>query len=643
MNAKQLGAILLLIGASAFGQANEIPIPAQPVQRGANYCLWQGQNAVTNQDGSIALQTNSYVELATGLNFIDANGQWTPSTEQIQILNDGSALANQAPHQVQFPADIYSGDLVITMPDGQTLNAHPAGLAYFDGDKSVLIAQLTNSTGVIVNNQVIYTNCLVSPDFEASLRFTFTKAGLEQDVILQAKPDPPESFGLDSSHSSLLVLTEFTNSPAPTVVTRTVTEAGLSAADDSLAWPAMQMGQGKAFLIGGQSSPIYTTKTWDLLDGVQYLVEQAPVSLLAPQWQNLPTLHASLHTKKYSRLAANGLPTPLPRQRRPAQNARITRLANNVVSSGLVVDFILINSTLTNYVFQSDSTYYISAPVYLFDSATFESAVIKYTNNASLTTGTSFTLNSLAAPFAPTLFLSKDDNSAGSTITGSTGSPTNQYANPALAIESSSVSQLSHFRIACAQQAITTSRRPRHSTTARLSIAATALPQPSAAPRFVIACSPTSRMFSTYWNMSLLMPKTPPLADPIAPLPLSSHSAATHPPSSSPTAFFPTSPPPPPAPTRTFMQILTAFMPTADPLLSEAILRRPPLNPFNKLAPAISIWRLAPFSATPEPPFLTQSCSPNFPTKPPRPRLFTPTWPFPLAQPWLPSRLAPPA
>ena len=249
MIAKQLGFALLLFGTGAFAQSVQpVSIPAQPVERGANYCLWQGQNAVTNQDGSVTIQPVEYQELATGLNFLDtATGQWTPSTEQIDILNDGSAVANHAPHQVRFPPDIYTGDLVVTLPDGQILTTHPAGLAYFDGTKSVLIAQLTNSIGVVIGNQVYYSNCLASADFQASLRFTFTKAGLEQDVLIDQRPDSPEAFGLKSAESTLVVLTAFTNTPAPTIVTRDLNEAGLSLADDSLAWPTMQMGQGKAF------------------------------------------------------------------------------------------------------------------------------------------------------------------------------------------------------------------------------------------------------------------------------------------------------------------------------------------------------------------------------------------------------------
>lgn len=234
MNAKQLGFFGLACAPflGAMAQQNiptPAPIPVQAVSRDANSCLWQGEIAVTNEDGKVWLSTNSYVELATGLNYVDpATGQWTPSVEEIDLVAGGGAIADKAQHQVQFPADIGAGDVVITMPDGTVLSTHPAGLAYFDGDKSVLIARLTNSVGLLLGNTVVYTNCLVGSDFTASVRYTFTKAGLEQEVILPPEqlPDGPEAFGLNASNSFLLVLSQFTNAPAPTKTTRQIMRGG---------------------------------------------------------------------------------------------------------------------------------------------------------------------------------------------------------------------------------------------------------------------------------------------------------------------------------------------------------------------------------------------------------------------------------
>ena len=68
------------------------------------------------------------------------------------------------------------------------------------------------------SNQVIYPDAFT--DFKADLRYTYTKAGFEQDIILREQPPTPESFGLDPETTRLQVLTEFFNPPQPEVHSR---------------------------------------------------------------------------------------------------------------------------------------------------------------------------------------------------------------------------------------------------------------------------------------------------------------------------------------------------------------------------------------------------------------------------------------
>ena len=100
----------------------------------------------------------SYTELATGLNFL-SNGQWTVSNEKIDILPNGLAAATNGQHQVYFPADISNGRIEMVTPDGRQVFSQPLELGYFDGSNAVVLAELTNSVGVLVgNNEVIYQN-----------------------------------------------------------------------------------------------------------------------------------------------------------------------------------------------------------------------------------------------------------------------------------------------------------------------------------------------------------------------------------------------------------------------------------------------------------------------------------------------------
>ena len=70
----------------------------------------------TNDSGQPTYQTNSFTELATGLNY-PSNGEWVASSENIQITAGGGAATN-GQHQVYFAADINASNAVqITTPD----------------------------------------------------------------------------------------------------------------------------------------------------------------------------------------------------------------------------------------------------------------------------------------------------------------------------------------------------------------------------------------------------------------------------------------------------------------------------------------------------------------------------------------------
>src|SRR5713226_4266174 len=86
-------------------------------ERGPHHRLW------TNSAGG------TYTELANGLHYLDPNGNWVESSEEIQIVN-GVAFARQGQHQVTFaasPADVPAIDL--RMPDGGRLQSRVAGIA----------------------------------------------------------------------------------------------------------------------------------------------------------------------------------------------------------------------------------------------------------------------------------------------------------------------------------------------------------------------------------------------------------------------------------------------------------------------------------------------------------------------------------
>ena len=426
-------ASLTLFGLVADGQNNVVPGPQTlPVaasayrigERGPHHRVWQKITTTTNAFGRIFTRTNqAYVELATGMHHWQ-KGKWVASSDQIEILPEGDAAATNGQHQVYFPSDIYDGVIRLVTPEGKLLVSRPLGLSYFDGSNSVLIAELTNSVGEILpsGNQVIYPNAFGFAD----LRYTYSLAGFEQDVILRARPPAPEEFGLDPARTRLQVLTEFFSPPRPAVHSAVMAvQAGVSLADDRLDFGAMKVGTGRAFVLGNESrhGTALIAKQWTILDRRQFLVEETPLVALADSLALLPAsgTHASLKVKP--RAASRRLQLPAQRLARNESRHRI-QLASIDPAPGLVLDYTTVNSSQTNFTFQGDTTYYIKGAVNLYGTNVLEGgAVLKYTNGSSSILTVYGSLRCNTGPYRPAVLTAKDDNSVGETISGSTGNP----------------------------------------------------------------------------------------------------------------------------------------------------------------------------------------------------------------------------
>ncbi len=435
------------------------PTPYAVVSRDAHSRVWERTVYESSPSGQAIPSKHRYVELSTGLHFWQ-NGQWQESQEQIGILPQGGAAATNGAHQVYFPGDIFQGEIQLVTPDGKQLQSRPIGLSYDDGAKTVLIAVLTNSVGQLVGpNQVLYLDAFTG--LKADLRYTYTKAGLEQDIILREQPLTPESYGLNPATARLQVLTEFFNPPPPAVSTTVLPEqAGIILTDENLDFGAMKMMPGRAFLLGSDAHEggASVSKSWVMLEGRQFLVEEVPVEALANELAQLPALQTtSIKPNANSLLRAVSAKRLLPSQRlsKSIPSGPFKQVAQTAPPSrGLVLDYQTLNGSLTDYTFQGDTTYYISGPVYLPVGNCFEAGtVIKYATNTEISIG-STNLSWLASVYRPVIFTAMDDNSVGETIYGSTGNPSGYYANPALSFYLGSHPALSNFRISYAGLAI---------------------------------------------------------------------------------------------------------------------------------------------------------------------------------------------
>jgi hypothetical protein len=331
------------------------PTPYAVMSRGADSAVWQRETYGRAPDGSVVTNIQKYTELANGLNYL-VNGQWAPSTENVEISADGtSASATNGQHQAYFPADIYNGVIKLVTPNGKNLESQPIGLGYFDGSNSVLLAVLTNAIGAVLpsGNQVIYTNAFSG--LRADLLYTYTKAGFEQDVVLREQPPDPGALGLIPARTRLQMITEFVSCPQPGLRVRTVPTAAGNLEDDSLSFGTMRMGHGKAFLLGTKSPSVRVEKHWLTLNGRQFLIEEVPIVSVADAIDTLPPYVGKIGTKAKYLVAKNLiLPPPLP-VRASAKTMYLARAATP--RQGLVLDYQTISGfDNDDFTFQANNT-----------------------------------------------------------------------------------------------------------------------------------------------------------------------------------------------------------------------------------------------------------------------------------------------
>jgi len=424
----------------AAGVAQDTPWAV--AQRDANSRVWQRTTYETTPDGRKTPHVHKYTELATGLCY-QQNGQWLDSQEQIIILPNGTASATQGRHQAYFPGDIAQGVIELVTPDGIHMNSRPVGLSYDDGNNTVLIAELQDSTGAVMGtNQVIYTNAFTG--LSADLVYTYTKAGFEQDVVLRDQPPNPESFGLNPQTTRLQVLTEFFNTPAPKQKATPVNKQdGLN--DTTLTFGQMKMMRGKAFSIGNntQANPriqgVPTYKSWLQLQGRTILLEEMPYQRVVPQLAQLPVpagpgATISLAGGILHKVSAQRLLPPETfsksevRNPKPAMIGQLAKADFNF-KPGVVLDYVTVNSGETDYTFRGDTTYSVNSDEYMYGTTTFEGGtVIKFQGKYGGPIYLYGPIVCATSSYRPAVFTSFNDNSVGETIDGSSGNPALVYS-----------------------------------------------------------------------------------------------------------------------------------------------------------------------------------------------------------------------
>ena len=460
------------------------PETQQAGERGPHWMTVTNLVAVPDDADGWNYQTNTYVHLEPGLNYRNAQGQWIAAKEEFELLPQG-AVARQGQHQVTLPANLNGNQPVqLVQPDGQVVTSRPHGLAYYDTatGEAVLLAEIKDCQGFqTAPNQILYTDAF--DDLQADVRYTYTRGGFEQDIVLKQAPPAPEKYGLNSATTRLEVWSEFLTAPEPGRQVHVLKPGPMNSGrdesftDDQLDFGGMRMGAGRAFQAGAQDeSSVPVGKSWIRDQGRNFLIEAVELPSVQLDLQVLPQTPGGAvlkHKPGKRETALRQLPMPAKAVKREQAAIRpaTKELLQALIGPALVLDYSTLNSgTLSaSYVFKGDTTYFINGQVSTVTSTTaattFEGgAVFKYTNGVSAKLTVNTPISWQASLYRPIVFTSWKDNSVGEPISGSTGSPTTGD-HTALYLDGSAAAasfKLAHLRIAYAQTAITINQQNAH-------------------------------------------------------------------------------------------------------------------------------------------------------------------------------------
>jgi RHS repeat-associated protein len=428
-------------GAVNVGQTPVIdPVKGVLVGQDANRRVWNRAVAFTNADQKVTYRTNTTVEMASGARYKDAQGLWQPSQETIKLTPNGAAAATNGYHKAFFEADVAAGgtdgSVHIISGDGKHLRSRFLGIAYHDfhltESNTVLIAELTNSIGVIAGNTVCYSNA--TTDFRTDIRYTYRKEKIEQDILIREVPNAlPEDFGLNPATTRLEIWTEFFDPPTPVVDTKIRRGWKKDTVARTISFGEMIIGQGFSGSLSetnGARKGVPVEKQWVVVPGENgaptryFLCEEIPWRWVVPGLRNLQksTQHASTkpapgsvrHVVSNRRL----LPQMRVAENKPGAASKMTIAKTMSQDPAFLIDYPMVTSTsdfqFTNHcIFEvaSNSTTYLSGTTKIMGGC-----VIRYEPGAVLEIDGPVECHT--GPYEPAILTSVEDTSVASASLG---------------------------------------------------------------------------------------------------------------------------------------------------------------------------------------------------------------------------------
>lgn len=396
-------------------------------------------NSVT---GAVTPKVASVVEVGNSLNYFDTSGpigEWRESQELIQLTGSGGAAALYGPHKLYCSADL-SSDAAITLVtrSNRVVLTHPQSIRYFDpgSGQSFELAKVNPfaAAELLPPNQIVWRNAFDSELVKADFRLTYSKLGVEADVIYTRRIKAPEACSslLDPDRTQLQVRHVFFNAGLPRITKR---DLGPYLQDEILDFGDLVFPTGIAFPAKATTSrdpsepanmnpswspedeeSIPVGKSWTMEKDSAVLTESVTWKRIAPKFNELPEMaNAGSGTESTERLAkANGAPN---------SRREILVASAPYPSTGVVVDYQIVSSgqSYTFYTFTGNNTYIVDSAA-TFDSATFQSGcVIKFARATYLQVTGPITCSQTGSP---SILTCKDDPLFGeTTYPGFTGCP----------------------------------------------------------------------------------------------------------------------------------------------------------------------------------------------------------------------------
>jgi hypothetical protein len=294
--------------------------------------------------------------------------------------------------------------------------------------------------------------------------------------------EPRTEFGLNPDTTRLEVLTEFLDPLVPKGKKRVLRgetdpdkRRGMVSPDlldTVLEAGSMVTGPGRAFVVpvkepvADRSAEPPIGKNYQTIDERHILFEAIEYHDLAQLLKDLQARvggdsghiqpKRALASRRAGQVSRERL-LPLPPVSEGAE-ARAIRVADASEGDrpGVLLDYYFVSSG-SNFTFVRDTTYYATGVSYLSGWTKIEGgAVIKYDQDASVVLLDGFP-TCYTGLYLPAVFTSKDNNTIGEPIAGSTGTPTGRYADYALYIVATSAGEAGGFRIDSADYGIVVS------------------------------------------------------------------------------------------------------------------------------------------------------------------------------------------